>query len=265
MRFLSAILCLLAFPLLADETPDAPMGTLSTQGGGSALGFTLGAGVAARPGYSGDEDVDLGPALDFELNYLRLGGLSFGDPDPLFVPEGFGLSGSLRYLPERDASDYSELRGLDDVDASLELGAGLSYATRDWRVFGNLRYGVIGHESLVGELGADAFLRPDDRWTFSAGPRLLFSSDDYASTYYGVSADEATASGGGLEAFDASGGLVSAGVELGASYRFNEDWGLEAALNYDRLQNDAADSPITTDDDQLSAQIGITRRFTLGF
>lgn len=268
-RFLLAGLVLCAAPtsVLAQDAADAstgvPDGVLSSQGSGPAIGFTLRGGVSARPSYFGDDDTEAGADLGFELNYLRLGGFTFGNPDPLFVPQGLGVTGSLRFVPERDDADDAELAGLDDIDASLELGAGLRYATPDWQVFGAVRYGVVGHEALVGELGADLFVRPNDRLTLRAGPRAFFGSDDYADTYFGVDADEAAASS--FTAFDAEGGLLSAGIELGAGYRINDDWGVDAAIRFERLQNDAADSPITGDDDQVSARIGLTRRFTLGF
>lgn len=242
---------------------EAPI--LSTQGAGPSIGFTLRAGVGTRPDYFGATDTEAAPVFGGSLNYLRLGGFTFGDPDPLFVPSGPAFNGSFRYIGERTASDNPELAGLDDVDATLELGAGLSYSTGDLRVFGDVRYGVFGHDAFVAEIGADVFLRPTDRLTLRAGPRALFGTDDYAQTYFGVSPSEAAASGGNFTAFDAGGGLVSAGVELGAGYQISENWGVDATVSYDRLQGDASDSPIAFDDDQVSASIGVTRRFTLGF
>ncbi|SFJ05153.1 MipA/OmpV family protein [Jannaschia pohangensis] len=243
------------------QTLDAPV--VSSQSQGAAIGFTLRGGVQTTPEYFGSSDNETGPALGFELNYLRLGGYTFGSPDPLYYPEGFGFTGSFRYIGEREAADYPELTGLADVDASLEIGGGLRYATQDYQVFGVIRYGIIGHESFVGELGADALARPTDRLTLRAGPRLLFGDSDYAATYFGVTAAEAGTSAFGQ--FDASGGLLSAGVELGAAYQLSDNWGIDATVSYDRLQNDAARSPITTNDSSVSASIGITRRFSLGF
>jgi outer membrane scaffolding protein for murein synthesis (MipA/OmpV family) len=130
-------------------------------------------------------------------------------------------------------------------------------------VFGRVRYGIVGHEAFVGELGGNVIARPSDRFSLRAGPRLLFGDSDYASTYFGVSAAEAGRSS--FDEFDAGGGLLTAGVGVEATYIINDNWGVEADLTYERLQNDAADSPITQDDDQWSARIGVTRRFTLGF
>lgn len=263
-----AVAALLAPLSVAAQDVSQPLSSpvLSSQGAGPAIGFTLRGGVAATPTYFGSDSTEAGPDLGFGLNYLRLGGFTFGNPDPLYVPEGFGITGSFRYIEERSATDDPELAGLADVDAALELGGGLRYATRDYQVFGNLRYGVVGHEAWVGELGADVFLRPSENLTLRAGPRAFFGDSDYAATYFGVSAAEAAAPGTNFAtAYSPSGGLLSAGIELGAGYRINDDWGIDAAIRYERLQNDAAASPITRDDDQLSARIGLTRRFTLGF
>ena len=269
LRSALAIASLAALPAFGQETGPsfASTGVGSTQGtlGGPALGFTLRGGVGTAPTYFGSDQNEAVPDLGFELNYLDLGGFTLGDPDPLYRPDGFGVTGSFRYIGERDASEEDALTGLEDVDASLELGVGLRYATENAEVFGAVRYGVVGHESFVGELGADAFYRPTDRLTLRAGPRAFFGDDDYASTYFGVTGAEAAASGGNLAEYDADGGLLSAGVEVGAGYRINDRWGVDAAVTYEKLRNDAEDSPISLDDEQVSARIGLTRRFTLGF
>lgn len=262
---LRSTLAVLALTTAAASAQDLNAPVFSTQGTGPALGFTLRGGVQTAPEYFGSGSNEAGPALGASLNYLRLGGFTFGNPDPLYVPEGFGVTGSFRYIGERDDADSPELAGLEDIDAALEIGGGLRYATRDYQVFGNIRYGVIGHESFVGELGADVFLRPTDRLTLRAGPRALFGDSDYTSTYFGVTADESIASGGNFAAFEPDGGLVSTGIEVGAGYRINDNWGVDASLTYEKLRDDAADSPITTDDEQFRASIGVTRRFSLGF
>ena len=266
LRIAATALVLTAASASAEEAPRFTLGepVVSTQGAGPAIGFTLRAGVGVQPDYFGAEQGEAAPVFGGTLNYLQLGGFTFGDPDPLFVPTGPGVNASFRYIGERD-DEGGRLTGLDGVDATLELGAGLSYATGDVRVFGDVRYGLFGHEAFVGEIGADFFLRPTDRLTLRAGPRALFGTDDYADTYFGVTPGESAASGGRFGSFDADGGLISAGVEVGAGYQISRNWGVDAVVTYERLRGDAADSPITTDDGQVSASIGVTRRFTLGF
>ncbi len=233
------------------------------QEAGNRFAFSLRAGVEARPGYFGSDDVAVGPDLAFSLDGISLGPLSFGDPDSTVVREGFGLRGSFRYLPERSVEDYEELAGLDDVDAAFELGAGLSYAQPWWEAFAVVRTGLTGHESVVADLGMDFIARPSDRLALRVGPRVFIGSDDFAQTYFGVTETEAATSA--FSAFDAQGGILSTGLEASVEYRLSDPWGIEAGLRLDRLRNDAAASPITAEDNQLSAFVGVTRRFDLRF
>ena len=43
---------------------------------------------------------------------------------------------------------------------SVEAGLGLGYEQRNWRAFADVRYGFVGHNAWVGELGADAIAYP---------------------------------------------------------------------------------------------------------
>lgn len=246
------------------DTPRPVYSTPAPITDGPEVVLTLGAGLAVKPEYFGSDEYGVGPAFSFRLNYLDLGPLNFGslDRDPA---SGIGLRGSFRYVGERDAADYPELAGLEDVDATVELGLGLGYRSRSFDAFADLRYGIGGHESIVGELGADYKIHPSDRLTVSLGPRVLLGSDDYAATYFGISAAEAAVSD--YTAYTADGGLVSAGVELGARYELSDVWGLEGAVTYDRFVGDAADSPIVEqgERDQYGLRIGLTRQITLDF
>jgi outer membrane scaffolding protein for murein synthesis (MipA/OmpV family) len=232
---------------------------------GNALSFTLRGGLSTQPEYPGADEYEFGPDLGFQFGSLEFGRFGIGDPNPGLVPTGLGVRGSFRYVGERDSSDFDAIDGLDDVDDAVELGLGLSFRQDAYQVFGDLRYGIIGHDSFVGEIGADVFVRPTDRLTINAGPRVFFGQEDYAEEYFGVSQAEAAASG--LDAFDADGGALSAGLEVGARYRINDDWGIEGAVTYDRLIGDAEDSPITEagSADQYGVRLGVTRRITFGF
>jgi outer membrane protein len=223
-------------------------------------------GIAFSPSYLGSDDYELGPEAALRFNYIRLPGwISFGAADGFGAPLGFGLRGSARYLPSRRPGDAAALDGTDRVDGALELGLGLGYQGEDWRAFGVLRYGVIGHNAFVGEAGADAIFQPSDSLTITAGPRAHWGSDRFMDTYFGVSPDEADNSP--LEAFSPSSGLYAVGVEVGARYQFSDRWGVEGAATYDRLIDDAADSPIaqTGSRDQFGLRLGLTRTIRLGF
>ena len=68
-----------------------------------------------------------------------------------------------------------------------------------------------------------------------------------------------------LMAMAASLGVV--GLEMGARYDVNADWGIEGGVTYDRLIGDAGDSPITAvgNRDQFSFKLGVVRKFRIDF
>lgn len=225
--------------------------------------FWLGGGIAAAPDYEGSDD--------YEATFFPI-----IDPVRFFIPRigtiggesrGFSIRPSFGAIGDRDQSDNPALVGLGDVDFSVELGAEVEYRTDYWRVFANARYGVSGHNGLVGTLGADGIFHPMDDLTIVAGPRLNFANEDFFDTYYSVNATQAAASaagGIGLPVFDADAGLRSYGVEAEAIYQFAENWRAHLRAAYFHLAGDAADSPIVAaagDENQGYVGLGFSRRF----
>lgn len=246
------------------EVPAAAPATVPRGfGPNGGLVFRLRGGIAATPGYFGDDDLDLGPDLGFRVGRVSVGSLNFGDDGR--PRSGFGLLGSFRYIGERSSDEFDELEGLEDVDAALEIGGGIGYRGPGFEGFATVRYGALGHNTFVAELGADARFAATDRLRFTAGPRLLLGTDSYADTYFGVTSDEAAASS--FDAYDPDGGLMTAGIEVGMEYALGDQWWVEGAVTYDRFVGDAEDSPIVEqgDRDQYGIRIGLTRQITLGF
>ncbi len=228
------------------------------------LSFALTGGAQVAPAYFGADDHEIGPTGAFGFGGLRAGSIRLGDVDgPRVLAPGAGLRGAFRYIPEREGT--GALAGLDNVDAALELGAGLHYTAPRWQVFADLRYGAIGHEGVAGEVGANLIHRGADGLVLHAGPRAEFGNARFARSYFGVTGPEAAASG--LAAYTPSGGVHAVGVELGVYRPLGDRWGLTGTLRYDRLRGDAAASPIVRQGsrDQVSATLGLTRHFTLRF
>ncbi len=220
------------------------------------------------PTYFGSDDYEVTPDIAFGFHFLRLpGDYTFGSRDPATEKVGFGPRGSLRVVKKRSSDDYSELEGLEDIDTSIEVGLGFGYQNRHFRAFADARYGVIGHNAWVGELAADYVMRPNEKTRITFGPRVLLGNDKYASTYFGVTSSESAASGGNFKAYNASGGALSAGLDLKAHYALNDKWGLIGNARWDQLLSDAADSPITKQGsaDQFTVNFGITRLFSWDF
>lgn len=122
---------------------------------------------------------------------------------------------------------------------------------------------MTGHEAFVADAGADLTTALMPQLSLAAGPRVLWGDDTYAQTYFGISPDEAAASA--FDSYDPQGGLISAGIQASATYAVNDDWQVIGTIRYDRLQDDAADSPLVQSDDQTTASLVVTRRFSFSF
>ncbi len=229
------------------------------QDGAAGIAFNLGLGAQSSPGYFGADGNVTGPTGSFKLQRFKLGSLGTSNEESL----GLGFTGSFRYIGPRSADDYAELTGLDDIDPAIEVGGGVTYTGSNFDVYAVARRGLGGHEGYVGEIGGDLIFYPSDVLTLRAGPRLLAGDEDYAGTYFGVTAAEAAASS--FTAFTPSSGVLSRGFEISAEYDLTPDWGLTGTLRYDELLGDAASSPITQSTDQVTVGLVVTRDFSFGF
>lgn len=229
--------------------------------------FRLGAGLSYGPTYFGSKESGTGAFPLFALQFVRSpNGRVFGSKGT-GSRYGFAPRRSFRVIGKRSATNHSELAGLNDVPLSVEIGGGIGYTSQNFDAFADLRYGALGHHAFVGEVGANVILRPSDRLTITAGPRLAVGSNRFNDTYFGVTAAESLASSGALTAYNPSSGVVSAGLEVGANYAVDDLWTLNGRVRYDRFQGSVKASPIINQgaEDQLRVTIGLSRLFTLSF
>jgi len=150
-----------------------------------------------------------------------------------------------KFEAARKQFNYSELNGLGDVKAAVELGGFVEYYPVDWfRTRVELREGVVGHNGTVADFSADFIVPVIQRLTISAGPRFTWESTQATSPYFGVDAVQAMTSG--LPLFNAKGGAHSYGAGTQVSYRINQQWEVHSYVEYERLLGDAAASPLVT-------------------
>ncbi len=226
----------------------------------------IGAGPAIEPSYPGADSVELVP---FPILRPRRAGEAarFETPD-----EGFGLRildiSGFSFGPaiqfDRGREEDEALPGLREVDLAVELGGFVEFMlSESFRLRAEVRQAVSGHDGLIADLGADLIGRPSDRVTLSVGPRLRWADDNYMSSYYSVSPEEAVLSG--LPQYDADGGVASLGALGHVDFSLGGPWGVIAYARYDRLVGDAGDAPLVRSEegsrDQFGAGIGVTYEF----
>jgi len=227
-----------------------------------SLNFSLGVAGVAGPEYFGSDNFETAIVPTLNFGAIRWGALEAGNGVRGVPDNGMSLRGAFRLLGDRSIEESPELVGLEDIDIALELGLGLTYQQTNWMAFGEIRKGVLGHSAVTGTLGADLILRLSDRWNFAIGPRVNFGDDEFANDYFGVSTPTAN-----FAAFNATGGALSGGLLMTASYYLDDNWSLDGALSYEKLLGDAADSPITMrgSEGQWRIGLGLSRVFNLNF
>ncbi len=218
------------------------------------LSFDAGLGASYGPGYLGADESDAEPW--FILRNVTLG--EGGEEK-----QGFSIIPSLNYLGKRDAADYDDLNGMDDISRAYELGFKLSYVSGPFTSYTHIRKGFGGHHGVVGQIGTRYRHDFGDRLTFWAGAELQAGDDKFTDTYFGVSADEAVTSG--YDEYSPGGGFYEANLNLEARYMLNDDWAVLGRAKYGRLLEDAADSPLVKDKNQPEISIGIVRHLNFSF
>ena len=172
------------------------------------------------------------------------------------------LSASLGFdLTTRKAEDDSRLKGLTDIKGTGAVRMGAKYRTGP--VFAEAKLTTrLGSEQKRGSLvnlegGYSLFATRDA--VVGLGLALSWMDSSYSRNFFGVSPAQSAASG--LKAFNANSGLQSAGVFVSGYQRLSTDWTGFARLSLNKLQGDAANSPITRSTTQTSLVLGASYAF----
>ena len=234
---------------------------------GDSTRVRVGLGAKVEPKYIGSDDSQIAPA--FHIRIARHGKqFRFGAPDDspgiaLYSKDGFAFGPSLTLARGRKDKDVGADVGR--VKTTFEAGVFAQYEAADsWRIRGELRKGLGGHDGLVGDIGVDKIWRDGDRYVFSVGPRVLFSDSRYQRAYFGVAPDAALATG--LPTYRPSGGIHAVALASGVTYQFDDRFGMFGFGRYERLVGDAAKSPIVREfgsRNQLSAGLGLSYTFKM--
>lgn len=227
----------------------------------------VGLGGSFSPKYPGAEDNRFGPLFRFSI--ARDGEpFGFGAPDDSFdidliSTNGFSFGPALAIQSSRKNSDVGAPVG--KVSTTVEAGAFAEMEVSPaFRLRGEVRKGIGGHDGIISSLGADYIARDGDNYVFSIGPRVLISDSRYQRAYFEVTPEASLATG--LPVYRPDGGVHALGATSSLYYSFNPTWGMFGFARYERLVGDAKKSPIVREfgsADQFSAGLGVTYTFSM--
>lgn len=243
----------------AENNPEAAGPPVAAEG----WRVSVGAAAILRPEWDGARDNAwlVVPDLDVRWSDRFFASFRTGVGWNVVAADGWRVGPYAKLKFGRDEEDDAALRGLGDVDATVEVGGFVERSWRPFRISLEARQGVGGHEGLVVEAGADLRARLGPTLFASIGPRVRVADDAYLQTYFGVDAAQAARSG--LPAFSPESGLESAGLAAALLYRPNDKTIVTLFGEASQLQADAKDSALVRlrgDDAQTRAGIAVGYR-----
>jgi len=239
--------------------------------------FTLGTGIMYGPAFPGAKDYQMLAFPNFKVEYQDR---FFASPSEglgyKFINNERWSAGPIAKIgfgrkedddnPFRIAGDKTKaLKGLGDVDTSLEIGAFVEHSMGPLTYQLELRQGLGGHKGFIVETGfsySGVTVQFDRNIMYAVGPRVKFADACYNNAYFGI--DERQSLSSGLAKYNADGGIISYGVGGFSAVTITDSVSLGIFGGYDRMVGEAADSPLIQergDDNQFMFGINILYEF----
>ncbi len=218
------------------------------------LELEIGAGALVRQEYPGSDSYSVLPIPYIDINYKdRIRVLGDSIRFSAFTWNGLHVGAVGEFDFGRDEDDDTILRGLGDIDPTVELGIFADYLWKEFLIVQtSFRHAVSGHESFIGDAGI-FFQNRVGKFSYRIGPEVTFSTDDYVQEYYGITPAQSARSG--LPVYDPDGGFVDVGITLTTKYQINEKWGVVGFASVDFLLEEVTDSPLAEED--ISPTVGL--------
>ncbi|MFX1674135.1 MipA/OmpV family protein [Paraburkholderia sp. A2WS-5] len=226
----------------------------------------LGVGATFQPRYDGSERYHMlvGPSIDIRYKDLLFGSTGEGFGVNVLQGQNWRMSVAAAYdLGRRGHDDPEHLNGLGNINPAPEMKLAAEYVVSKefplvFRAAFTRSFG--GSNGWTADLGAYMPL-PGSNETFYwfAGPSVTFADSNYMQSWFGVTPQQAAASG--YRQYSASAGLKSAGFGITMVYFVNKHWFVSADGALRRLLGSAADSPIIQSKTDGVCDISINYQF----
>ncbi|MEM9101659.1 MAG: MipA/OmpV family protein [Pseudomonadota bacterium] len=210
-------------------------------------------GAVYVPEYEGSDDYYISPfgagRLEFGDYYIETKEL--GLRADISTWENFDFGPAINYRNRReDDVDNIAVALLDELDGAVEVGFFARFKNNGyWHPSDELAFEVSvltdasdTHDGTLVSFGPSYAYSPSSKLRLSTSLVATYVNDDYATTYFGINAENIGNST--LSFYDAEGGLRDVGISVTANYFLDEQWGLLGFVGYNEFLGDAADSPV---------------------
>ena len=218
-----------------------------------AADYSIGGGIGIAPEYEGSDDYVLVPVPFAKITwsngmFFALEGLNARAN--LLPSNTWRLGPVYNYRGERDNVDNSDVDRMDSISDANEFGVFAGFDYQNWFVSLYFLMDVgNAHEGWYSTLKGGYNWPITSSWTLSIGAHTTYADEDYMETYFGVTPSNVGASGFSL--YDPDSGFKDVGIDLGVTYKINNNWNARALGSYSMLVGDADDdSPVVDAGDE---------------
>lgn len=212
-------------------------------------------GAGSAPDYMGSSDNEGVPAVMGRIyfgnskRYVQLLGTQVSLN--LLNSEGWQLGPQLNFRPKRDSDvDDPVVARMRPLDSEVEFGGFVGYTwklSNDPRHRFGLRGDIQSGEGTFATATANLWLPVSRAVVLNFGGGFAYANGKWTNNYFGVNGtDIALFPSLGGNAYSAGGGIYDIRVNAGALVHITPQWHVGLGVRYQRLQGDAADSPIVT-------------------
>lgn len=226
----------------------------------------LGLGIGLTPDYTGSDNYKIRFLPIVDIRYKERWRLNGSLLTYAAIKKGHFETGPLLNLEfGRDSSANPILRGIREIDTTLETGFFARYQTKSGLVSVDYRHALANSLGSSIRLTAGHGFYKNGNFVAIAGVRARWMSDSAMQRNFGVTAADSLTSEAGLPAFAASSGFSEISANVIGAYRINERVRVLNLVSYGRLLGDAGNSPLVAGDagsaNQFIIGVGFTSQF----
>jgi len=216
-------------------------------------GLSLGLGVGVAPDYIGSNNYTAIPMLYGKMTcpegnyYLELAGTKLRAN--LVNHDHLVFGPLVNYRLGRDdviSIDDRVVEKMESVDDSFEVGAFLGLVIDEWTFMAEAFQDVSdGHDGFLLALSGTYLWDVSPSWNLILGGSTTWANNSYMDAFFDVDAGDSAKTG--LHLYNADSQWRDVTCDLGAVYRWDDEWSIRLSGGYTRLLGDAKNSPVTDD------------------
>ncbi len=224
---------------------------------------TVGAVMVAAPRYMGSDERGwlVLPSIDYRWKNGWFAGFSNGIG--YVFPSRPDMQYGLRVTADigRKESRSDALAGMGNIHPRAEAGAFFNYfPTQELFLTSSLRYGA-GNDwnGMQIDLGAGYSAPLAPKWRGTIGVAATYVNGAYMQAYFGVTPQQAAASG--YAVYTPGAGFRDVRLNASLVYAIDARWSLTGALTVGALQSEAKDSPIVFEPTTVTGIVAVSYGF----